>query len=291
MTHQHGKCDCAQKGDVDLTSVKSMKAFLQAHHVSHDDCFAKEDLVARVITTQKKLDAAAVSSKKDDSKSDAPQSAGKSRALIRTKAVGPLACNMTIVADVEKKEGVLVDPGGDADKILSLIKEMDVKIVQILVTHCHFDHILAAGEVRKATGAPICFNKLDMDLWKMLPLQCMLIGMQGVKPIDGPQKELADGEKLAVLDGVSIHTPGHTPGSMCFYFASEKLLLSGDTLFHTSVGRTDLPGGDGDAIVRSIQERLYTLPDDTKVIPGHNDFTSIGFEKKNNLVVKARSKI
>jgi glyoxylase-like metal-dependent hydrolase (beta-lactamase superfamily II) len=173
-------------------------------------------------------------------------------------------------------------------KIIALIAEMGVRIKQILVTHAHFDHFLAAEEIRKHTGAPVGLCAADNLLWQALPLQCMMLGQPAPKtPVGAPDFDLVDGMTLAVRDGRVIHTPGHSAGSCCFYFPGDALVCTGDTLFRQSVGRTDLMGGDSAALVRSIQQRLYTLPHDTHVIPGHGPTTDIGFEAKHNSVVKA----
>jgi len=116
-----------------------------------------------------------------------------------------------------------------------------------------------------------------------------MIGIKAPADTPAPDVWINDGDSLPILEGKCLHTPGHSLGSTCFYFAREKLLLSGDTLFRNSIGRTDLPGGDMTAITRSIQNILYALPDDTAVIPGHNEFTTIGYEKEHNLVVRAAS--
>lgn len=150
-----------------------------------------------------------------------------SLAFVRSIAVGPLSCNMTIIADPVSKEALLIDPGGDADKILALIKEMGVSVKQILVTHAHFDHFLAAEEVRAATGAPVLLHQADLMLWKALPIQLMMLGMGNLAPkagIKDPDSFLTDGQVLPIRGGKVIHTPGHSPGSCCFHFVFAELL-------------------------------------------------------------------
>jgi len=290
-----------------------MKQFLIAHHVNFSDCVEKSELVKRVQETQAKLAAsggAAPQVRKCDcaqgsdhthadpaaaasaAAAAAPAASGAdgSGALIRQLAVGPLQCNMTIIADRATKEALLVDPGGDADKILALVKEMGVRVVMILVTHAHFDHFLAAEEVRKACGAPVALHPADQPLWAALPFQCAMMGIPAPKaPTAAPDRELSNGQELPVRGGRVLHTPGHSPGSCCFYFAADRLCCTGDTLFAGSVGRTDLMGGDGQALTRSIQNKLYALPPDTKCIPGHGASTTIGHEAKYNAVVRAKS--
>jgi glyoxylase-like metal-dependent hydrolase (beta-lactamase superfamily II) len=212
--------------------------------------------------------------------------------LLYTAAVGPLKCNMVILGDPETKEAVLVDPGGDAEKILGAVKDLGVTITKILITHAHFDHFLAAGEVRKATGAPVCLHPADRVLWDFLPMQLRLLGMvlprETVAEIGRPDQWLADKQLIGVLDGVCIHTPGHSEGSCCFYWKDSKLLLSGDTLFRGSVGRSDMLGGNADRLKDSILTKLYALPDDVTVITGHGEKTMIGREKRNNAHIRAQ---
>jgi len=206
--------------------------------------------------------------------------------------VGPLSCNCCIIADSKTKHAIVVDPGGDAEVILDNINRRQLVVKQILVTHGHFDHFLAADDLRKATEAPVCLHEADVDLWRMLPMQLMLFGMQRYAKqaaIRDPDRLLKDGEKLAILSGQVMHVPGHSPGSAAFYFPNHNLLMSGDTLFRQSVGRTDLVGGNSDTLISSIQQKLYKLPDSVGVIPGHGPATTIGFEKKNNMVVRENS--
>jgi len=260
--------------DFSTMSVKELKHTLSSLGVDFHDCLEKSDFVKRAKESFENR-------QKDSNKF-----------ILKTIPVGPLNCNMVIIGDPSTKNAVLVDPGGDAQKIIDLIKSLGVVICQILVTHAHFDHFLAAAEIKQFTKAPICLNQSDQGLWRILPLQC---GLFGVPPPTGsmpePDQWLQDGQKLSILDGVCIHTPGHSPGSMCYYFASGNTVMTGDTLFKDSIGRTDLMGGDSNAIVKSIQDKLYTLPDNTKVIPGHGESTTIGFEKKHNQVVRARSSL
>jgi len=201
--------------------------------------------------------------------------------------VGHLGCNCSIIGDPITKEGIVVDPGGDAQKILKTIDELGLKIIGIIHTHAHLDHFLAAGDIKAATGAPLCLHKDDKPLWDMAEIQCQMMGMP-FKPLPDPDQWLHDDEGLCCCNGVAMHTPGHTPGSMSFWFEDYNLLLAGDTLFRGSVGRTDLPGGDPGIIKKSILNRLYTLDDDALVITGHGPDTSIGFEKRSNMFIRAK---
>lgn len=201
----------------------------------------------------------------------------------KTFAVPPLGCNCTILGDPVTKQAVVVDPGGAAERLLQAVGELGLTVVAILHTHAHFDHFLASGEMRRATGAALCVHQEDRGLWQAVDMQCRAFGVASA-PVPPPDRWLKDEETLIVggLEGIALHTPGHTPGSMCFYFAGERLLLSGDTLFRGSIGRTDLWGGEYDAIQRSIRERLFSLDEQTRVITGHGPETLIGWEREMN---------
>lgn len=210
--------------------------------------------------------------------------------ILHIEPVGPLKCNMVIVGDPVTKEVVLVDPGGDFEVIVGIIEKLQVKVLRILVTHAHFDHFLAAGMIRQHTGAPVYLHPKDKILWNFLPMQLKMLNIaissELFNSIGSPDHDLQDNDELGVLDGKCLHTPGHTPGSCSFYFPESKLLLSGDTLFNGSVGRTDLLGGNQEDLIKSIRDKLYILPDAVAVIPGHGPKTTIGKEKHTNAVVR-----
>ena len=210
----------------------------------------------------------------------------ENRIVRKSFPVGPLQCNCTIIGDTVTGKAILVDPGGDSGKILNLLEEMKLKVVAIIHTHAHLDHILAAGEIRDATGAPIHLHEDDMFLWTDCENQCRRFGLPPVSLPD-PDKYLLDGSDLDCCGGVTIHTPGHTPGSTSFWFEEANLLIAGDTLFQRSIGRTDFPGGSFEQIVKSIKERLYTLNEDATVVTGHGPETTIGEEKTSNSFVRA----
>jgi len=313
--------------DEDEMSVGQMKQFLSSHGASFADCVEKSELRQRVRETKRKLSQSSPPHHRQQQSQQSAQSQpsqmktcdcmqkgtdhvrassstaaanssmGESKptgAIIRQLAVGPLQCNMVIIADEVTKEGVLIDPGGDADKILALISGLGVRIVSILVTHAHFDHFLAAEEVRTATHARLHLHPSDRPLWDAIHIQCAMIGIAAPKqPIQPPDADLADGQTLTIsqqshLHCRVIHTPGHSPGSCCFYVEKAKLCFTGDTLFKGSVGRTDLMGGNSAQLIRSIQEKLYSLPPDTHCIPGHGESTNIEHEAKYNAVVRAK---
>jgi glyoxylase-like metal-dependent hydrolase (beta-lactamase superfamily II) len=196
-------------------------------------------------------------------------------------AVGPLQCNCHILADKATKEAVVVDPGDDADEILRRVK--GYKVLALLHTHCHFDHMTATRKVAEATGAEILIHKSDKALYDALAAQYDLFRM-GRKPDDPlPVKRfLKEGDKIEFGKHALkvLHTPGHTEGSCCFHL--EGMLFSGDTLFCRSIGRTDLPGGNAEQEAESIRTKLYTLDPETVVFPGHGSETKIEEERAEN---------
>lgn len=199
--------------------------------------------------------------------------------------VGPLQCNCTIIGNTSTGKGYLIDPGGDAERILETIETMNVTIEAIYHTHAHFDHFLASAEIKEKTGAPIFLNESDRFLWDTLEMQCSYFNID-FKPTPPPDFNIEDQQDLIHCAGVCIHTPGHTPGSVSFHFESEKLLIAGDTLFQGSVGRTDLPGGDFKTLKSSIQEKIYSLDESTVVVTGHGPQTSIKKEMESNLFIR-----
>ncbi len=204
--------------------------------------------------------------------------------LIETFPVGPLQCNCTILADAGTREAVVIDPGDEPERILRALEKTKLTAVALVHTHAHFDHIGASRAVKEATGAPIRLHPSDRPLYDALPEQAALFGLSADAPLP-PDAPLEDGETISFGAHVlrAIHTPGHTPGSTCFLLDGDhSVLFSGDTLFRRSIGRTDLWGGDGDAILASIRERLFVLPPGLPVVCGHGPGTTIGEEKRLN---------
>ncbi len=202
--------------------------------------------------------------------------------------IGSYQCNCTIIFHKASRDAIIIDPGNDLASIEKIIAKYDLKVKEMYHTHAHFDHIGESDALRKKTGAKLCLHKEDEFLYKMLPMQGMFFGQVVGTP--GPiDHYLEDEEELGSTLQTknflkTLHTPGHTPGSISFY--SEEfglpLLFSGDTLFENSIGRTDLPGGDSKKIIKSIKERLLTLPDETIVVAGHGPTTEIHTEKRLN---------
>jgi glyoxylase-like metal-dependent hydrolase (beta-lactamase superfamily II) len=203
--------------------------------------------------------------------------------ILETFPVGPLACNCTILGDEEAGEAIVIDPGYEVKRIHSRLVDLGLKLKQILITHGHIDHVGGALKLKKLTGAPILMNENDLPQLKMMELQASWLGMETPETAP-PDESLSDGMMVGLtrFPAMAIHTPGHTQGSVCLHFAPLKLLIAGDTLFSGSIGRTDLPGGNSEQILDSIQNRLLFLPDETRVLPGHGPATNIATERKSN---------
>lgn len=197
--------------------------------------------------------------------------------------VGMLQCNCSILGDEATGEAVVVDPGDEVEEILERVARHDWKVVAIFITHAHIDHIGGARKLKAAAGAPVYMHEADRFLYDQLEMQA---GWLGIPTPERTEIDVAptDGQRIqtAGADFHFLHTPGHTPGSSCLWLPREKKLLAGDTLFRDSIGRTDLPGGDGRQILRSIRDKLFPLPDDTWVMPGHGPDTTLGREKECN---------
>jgi hydroxyacylglutathione hydrolase len=204
--------------------------------------------------------------------------------LVETFPVGPLQCNCTILADPASREAVVIDPGDEPERILRALEAAKLTPVALLHTHAHLDHITGSRAVREATGAPIRLHAADRPLYDALPEQAAYFGLRADAPLP-PDAGLDDASTIAFGPYALrvLHTPGHTPGSTCFLLEGDTpMLFSGDTLFRRSIGRTDLWGGDTDAILASIRGRLFTLPGDVPVVCGHGPDTSIDEEKRLN---------
>ena len=201
--------------------------------------------------------------------------------------VGPLQCNCSILGDEETRTALVVDPGDELGKIQEVLDRHHLRVSGIIITHAHIDHIGAAARLRRQTQAPVYMNENDLALRAQLAMQAQLLGMKEPEEteIDITVQDAATIE-LAASKLIVLHTPGHTQGSISLHLPSEKKLLAGDTLFRDSIGRTDLPGGDGHQILVSIRDKLLTLDDDTEVTPGHGPATTIGREREFNYFLR-----
>ena len=201
---------------------------------------------------------------------------------IKSMTLGMVATNCYLIINKENKEALLVDPADNALRISNVIEENGCTLKAILLTHGHFDHIMALNDLKKRYNVPVYAHEEEEDVLKQSSLN--LSGSIGQIYTTQADVYVKDGEhlKLAGLDVIVLYTPGHTKGGVCYYFPEEKVLMSGDTLFHCSIGRTDFPTGSMSQLVRSVKEQLFVLPDDVQVYPGHDSVTNIGYEKQYN---------
>ncbi|MCR5785096.1 MAG: MBL fold metallo-hydrolase [Eubacterium sp.] len=201
---------------------------------------------------------------------------------VEQRMVGPIMENCYLIVNTDTKEALIIDPGAEAGKIKGMVDKCEAKPVAILLTHGHYDHIGAVNEIKRMYDIPVYVHETEDELLEETKTgQLRYMGI--TEPVEGDER--LHGEPELNLAGFSIkvfHTPGHTKGGVCYYFKNEGVLFSGDTLFRGSVGRTDFPGGSMSELVHSIEDKLFTLPEDTKVYPGHEGETSIGFEKVYN---------
>ncbi len=213
-----------------------------------------------------------------------------------------LQCNCSIIGDPETREALVVDPGDETARILETLAKHALTVKAIVSTHAHIDHVGGLRKMQQATGAPVLMHADDMELYRHLDVQAAWLGMRTPDPAS-IDKFLREGDTLrwGGFEASVLHTPGHTPGSISLYLSPQQLrqqqakaaanngkLLAGDTLFAGSIGRTDLPGGSLEQILRSIHHKLLVLPDETIVYPGHGIATTIGEERATNPFLNPR---
>lgn len=204
---------------------------------------------------------------------------------IKQLTLGMVSTNAYLVADIETNEAILIDPVDNAKIIKQTADEAGWTIKLILATHAHFDHVLASKEIKELTNAPFWIHEECVSMLETLPMQGKLFGLGDFPEAASPDKLLTSEQEIIKLGKITLktlYTPGHAVGHLSFYMPEHKILFSGDTLFFSSIGRADLPGGNHDLLLKSIREQLLTLDDDVRVLPGHMQQTTIGFERKNN---------
>jgi hydroxyacylglutathione hydrolase len=206
--------------------------------------------------------------------------------IFETFPVGLLACNCTIVADERTHEAIVIDGGDGVEEVLDRLKRRGLRATHLIHTHAHFDHIADVGGLRERTNAKALLHPADLPIYHQQPNLARMFGLPEMPPIVELDGDLMDGDRIT-LGSVTfevLHTPGHTPGSVCFSVSDEHAtrLVTGDTLFAGAIGRWDLGGTSMQDIVDSIHRKLMDFPDSTPVIPGHGAFTTIGTERSSN---------
>jgi glyoxylase-like metal-dependent hydrolase (beta-lactamase superfamily II) len=203
--------------------------------------------------------------------------------ILERLTVGQLQVNCYILGCERTRQALVVDPGDEAERILAALREAELTVTHIVLTHAHFDHILAAEALRAATAAPICIHADEAAMLQSQPALFRMFAGGSLPSIVADQL-LQDGDRLVVgdLTVAVLHTPGHSPGGISLWVEAERIVLSGDALFAEGIGRTDFPGSDGPTLLESIRARLLTLSQETVVYPGHGPETTVRHEKRHN---------
>ena len=201
--------------------------------------------------------------------------------LIQKFVVGSLECNCYLIFDENSKETLVVDPGDEPDRIIDFIQENSLHVKHIVCTHAHFDHVGGVSEIKQETGATIVIHRDEQEIYKNTREQAVAWGFD-IDDLPEPDMFVSEGDELEIgnLRFKILHTPGHSPGAICIF--GEGILITGDTLFAGSVGRTDLYGGDIVQLKKSFK-RLVSFAEETKILPGHGPETTIEMERKENL--------
>ncbi len=208
--------------------------------------------------------------------------------IVETVVNAPFMENSYVVGDEESREALLIDPGGDAEAIAAVLARHQLKPIAIVNTHAHIDHVAGVAEAKQRFGVPFYLHSADRDWLQALPTQARMFGFPAAA-IPDVERWLGDGDEIrlgSVLCRV-IHTPGHTPGGCCLYFPAQRLLITGDTLFQGSIGRTDLPGGSLEELLSSIRTKLFPLGDEVVFHSGHGEPSTLGEERLHNPFVGA----
>jgi glyoxylase-like metal-dependent hydrolase (beta-lactamase superfamily II) len=204
---------------------------------------------------------------------------------IKRLTLGVVSTHAYVVGDTETNEALVIDPVDEADTLIKAATDSGWAIKLILATHAHFDHVLASKELKEKTGALFWIHE-DCTGWlKMLPQMGQMFGLGEFPDAAEPDrllKSVTETIELGAIKLVTFYTPGHAPGHLAFYMRDHSIVFAGDTLFFSSIGRTDLPGGDHELLMESIREKLLTLPDETQILAGHMQETTVGIEREHN---------
>jgi glyoxylase-like metal-dependent hydrolase (beta-lactamase superfamily II) len=203
--------------------------------------------------------------------------------LVETLVNGPFMENCFIVGDAETREGLLIDPGDEGERIMAALQRLELTPTVIFGTHAHIDHVAAVAQLKESLGVPFALHLDERSGLERMPMQAAVFGLPQ-RPVPEVDRELAHGDsvKLGSLEGRVLLTPGHSAGGCCLYFEDQGVVFAGDTLFAGSIGRTDLPGGSMQTLLTSINEQLLSLPDSVVVYCGHGPATTIGAERRAN---------
>ncbi|MFP3975483.1 MAG: MBL fold metallo-hydrolase [Dehalococcoidia bacterium] len=202
--------------------------------------------------------------------------------IYRVLQIMPFGTNCYLVGSEQTRDGMVIDPAGDANRTLSNISELNLKIGLVMLTHTHPDHIGAVGQVVQATGASFTVHKSEAEMLRQYDFSQFTAFDPDFTPPPAPDRLLDDGDTLTVGDLTFkvLHTPGHSPGGICI--VGYGVVFSGDALFNSGIGRTDGPGGDSNLLISGIRNKLLTLPEQTVVLPGHGPKSTIGDERRSN---------